>query len=147
MKTFFVILAIICAGGALSFVFRTTDEAAQVVHDEFGPKAMLAKYEWFKDAAAQLDARSSDIAVYEQKLKHLSDAYGNKPRNDWSRDDREAWNIDAAELAGMKASFNHLAAEYNSQMSKFNWRFAEAGTLPKGATTPLPREYKPYVEK
>lgn len=49
------------------------------------------------------------------------------------------------EVAGIKASYNSLAAEYNSQMSKFNWQFAEKGKLPPGATDPLPREFKPYV--
>jgi hypothetical protein len=29
---------------------------------------------------------------------------------------------------------------------KFNWRFTNVGDMPPGATTPLPREYKPYVE-
>lgn len=44
-----------------------------------------------------------------------------------------------------KPSYNSLAADYNSQMAKFNWRFANKGDLPPGATDPLPREFKPYV--
>ena len=50
-----------------------------------------------------------------------------------------------SEVAGIKASYNSLAAEYNSQMAKFNWQFCNAGTLPQGATEVLPREHKPYI--
>ena len=42
---------------------------------------------------------------------------------------------------------NQLCAEYNSAMSKFNYRFTNIGDLPEGATEPLPREYKPYINK
>jgi hypothetical protein len=45
----------------------------------------------------------------------------------------------------MKYSFNQLAADYNAQMAKINYAFCNVGQLPQGATTPLPREYKPYI--
>lgn len=125
---------------------RCADEAVDVAHDEFGPRAMLTKYEWFKDAAASLDAKNADIKVFQKKLDNLSEAYPDIPRGKWARDDREQWNITSSEIAGMKASFNSLASEYNASMAKFNWRFAEAGSLPPGATVPLPRSYKPYLE-
>ena len=65
----------------------------------------------------------------------------------WPREDREQFNLWEQEVAGIKASYNMLAADYNAQMAKFNWAFAERGKLPEGATDPLPREYKPYEEK
>jgi hypothetical protein len=49
-----------------------------------------------------------------------------------------------AEISGMKASFNDLAAEYNAAMVKINFAFINVGQLPQGATEALPREFKPY---
>lgn len=122
-------------------------EASQVAHDEFGPKALLAKYQWFKDASAALDKKVAEIQVYDNRLKTLEKGYVNSPRSRWAREDREQYNIWLSEAAGITASYNQLAAEYNSQMAKFNWQFANTGQLPAGASTPLPREYKPYMTK
>lgn len=116
---------------------------ATVVQQEIDPAVLLQKYSWFKDASAALDKKVADISVYNSKLKSLTDIYG--PAREWPRDVREQAAIWASELAGIKASYNSLAAEYNSQMSKINWAFTNLGQLPKGATTPLPREYKPYT--
>ncbi len=76
----------------------------------------------------------------------MSEGYVELPRNKWPREDREQYNLWQSEVAGIKASYNTLAAEYNAQMSKMNWRFTNVGELPKGAETPLPREFKPYQE-
>jgi len=73
--------------------------------------------------------------------------YGSAARKEWAREDREQFNVWSSEVAGVKASYNSLAAEYNAQMAKMNWRFTNVGMLPQGATQPLPREYKPYVEE
>jgi hypothetical protein len=137
---FWILLALLIPMLAiLSFISSTAGwigEAQKVARQEFGPSAMLKKYEWFKDAAAQLDKKRADIRVYEQRLKEPVTA---------DRLDREQRNLWLTELAGVKASYNGLAAEYNAQMAKFNWSFANAGQLPQGASDPLPREYKPYT--
>lgn len=122
-------------------------EAAQVAREEFGARELLKKYEWFKDASAQLDKKVADIQVYDARLHSIAESYGNVPRKEWAREDREQYNIWSSEVAGVKASYNSLAAEYNAQMAKFNWRFANAGELPKGADVPLPREFKPYTNE
>lgn len=140
----FILAAVI---GGLGYIFGWFGQAANVVQDEFGPKAMLEKYEWFKDAAAQLDKKQADIAVYEGRIKAMNETYKKLSRDKWPREDREQYNVWLSEIAGVKASYNSLAAEYNAQMAKFNWRFANAGELPKGADKPLPREYKPYVNQ
>jgi len=121
------------------------DEAATVAQQQFGAKASLEKYEWFKNAAAQLDAKRATLKVYENRFNDLKVQYGEKTRGDWAKDDREQWSIWRSEAAGIAASYNTLAAEYNAQMAKANWRFANAGQLPAGATDPLPREFKPYI--
>jgi hypothetical protein len=143
-----VILPFIVLGVVLSFIgygLGWFGEATQVAQQEFGPQAMLTKYSWFKDASAQLDKKSADVKVYEGRIKAMDATYAQLPRQKWPREDREQYNTWSSEVAGVKASFNSLSAEYNSQMAKFNWRFANAGELPKGADQPLRREYKPYV--
>ena len=120
-------------------------EAADVTREELGPRALLKKYEWFKDALAQLDKKKADIGVYGTRLKSLETAYEGVPRKDWPRTDLDHWSQWHSEVAGTKSSYNSLAAEYNSQMSKANWRFTNAGSLPKGADVVLPREVRAYV--
>src|SRR3990167_7025376 len=120
-------------------------EAAKVAQEEFGPRTMLEKYEWFKDAAAQLEKKQADITVYDGRMKAMNEIYADLARQKWPREDREQHNVWSSEVAGVKASYNSLAAEYNAQMAKFNWRFANVGELPNGADKPLPREFKSYA--
>ena len=126
---------------------RMANSVVAVAVQEFSPKVLLEKYEWFKDAAASLDKKRADMGVYQSRIDALKRDYANTPRASWARDDREQMSIWQSEAAGIKASYNQLAAEYNAQMAKFNWRFTEVGNLPQGATVPLPREFKPYVEE
>ena len=133
--------------GGIGYVAGWFGEATQVAQDEFGPKAMLAKYTWFKEAAAQLDKKQADIKVYEGRLKAMDETYKGLSRLQWPREDREQHNVWSSEVAGVKASYNQLAAEYNAKMAEMHWRFANKGDLPAGATEPLPREFKSYVEQ
>lgn len=120
-------------------------EAATVARQELGPRALLDKYEWFKDAHAQLDKKVADIAVYESRVTDLRKTFG-EDASQWPRDIREEYRMDRSEVAGVIASYNLLAAQYNAQMAKINYRFTNVGMLPDGATEPLPREYAPYKE-
>ena len=131
---------------AFGLIGGAANNAAQVVKKEFYPDALLRKYEWFKDASAMLDKKQADFKVYQVRLDTLAEAYKGLKRNEWPRDDREQHAIWSSEVAGIKASYNSLAAEYNAEMVKFNWRFTNIGDMPPGASTPLPREYKPYAE-
>lgn len=126
---------------------RWTGDAADTAFNEFSASALLEKYEWFKDAAAQLDKKFADIGVYEYRLLLMKESNDNAPRNMWEREDREQFNVWASEIAGVIASYNSLAAEYNSNMSKGNWDFTNVGNLPQGATTTLPREFREYIYK
>ena len=139
-----VVVVLVWAVGSTLGWFQ---EAAEVSREEFGPRALLQKYEWFKDASAQLDKKQADIRVYEARLDALEQAYVGVQRADWDRVDKQQSNQWRAELAGVIASYNGLTAEYNAEMSKFNWRFANVGELPRGAAQALPREYRPYREK
>src|SRR6267142_92305 len=84
--------------------------AAQVAATQFSPQAMLDKYEWFKDAAARLDAMHASIEISCHRKDSILSAYANVPRTQWARDDRqEVAQIDA-ETAGIKGAYNLLAA-------------------------------------
>lgn len=112
-------------------------EAAQVAQSELGAKALLRKYEWFKDAAAQLDKKRADISIYESQIRRGTGLAADR----WTKDRVFQWET---EMLGVKASYNSLAAEYNAQMAKINWAFTNIGSLPAGATEPLPKTFKPY---
>lgn len=116
-----------------------------VFRSETDPRAVQEKYEWFKDVSATLDAKSASIDVYKQRMTDIEESYDGEPRKNWTREDREQYNVWSSEVSGLKASFNNLASEYNAQMAKWNWRFANVGGLPEGADKVLPREYKPYI--
>lgn len=133
--------------GIVGMFTGAANNAAQVARKEFYPDALLRKYEWFKDASAQLDKKLADLKVYETREASLKTQYVGLKRSEWAREDREQQSIWSSERAGVAASYNALAAEYNAQMSKFNWRFTNVGDLPPGASMPLPRSYKPYLEE
>lgn len=137
----FALAIVACVLVAGCWALSYTGEAGRVAREEFGPRAMLQKYEWLKDAAAQLDKKRADIDVFSSQLAALELL----PPESWDRIDKEQRMLLLQQLAGIKSSHNGLSAKYNAQMAKFNWRFAEAGRLPQGATDPLPREFKPYV--
>jgi hypothetical protein len=80
------------------------------------------------------------------KVKCMREDYKGQKRSSWDRTDKETFNTWEQELAGIRASYNGLAAEYNAQMAKMNWAFCNIGKCPPGSTNPLPREYKPYQE-
>ena len=145
-KIIIVFELFLIAFGAIGLVCQCASETSQVAHQEFNAKTLLDKYTWFKDVSAGLDQKIANIKVYNSRLKSMKERYSGMKSNEWSRTDSEQYNIWVSEQAGIVASYNNLASEYNSQMSKFNWSFCNIGTLPKGATVPLPREYKPYLE-
>lgn len=141
-------IPVLAAAGLLlhgcNAVTSTAHRAISVTAAQFDPATMLKRYEWFKDASAQCEKKLADIKVYENRFKQLKSDYGDKPRIEWAREDREQYNLWTSEVAGVEASYNTLAAEYNAAMAKINFRFTNVGDLPAGATSPLPREFKPY---
>lgn len=156
MKASHILLAVLCVIVGIpalivaGFVFHgcnavvgTAHKGIDVTAAQFDPATMLRKYEWFKDAAAQCDKKLADIQVYERRFAQTKEMYGDA--KGWPRDVREQVSIWQSEVSGIQASYNGLAAEYNGAMAKINYRFCNVGDLPQGATTPLPREFKPYV--
>ena len=135
-------ITVMVAGSALNWFGRATT----VVSQEVDPQVLLTRYEWFKEAAAQLDKKAADIKVYDARLRAQDAAYEGVSRKDWPRDERQQRAVWEGEVAGVTASYNALAAEYNAQMAKINWRFTNVGALPRGAAEVLPREFRVYEE-
>lgn len=123
--------------------FGWIGQAQQVAQEEFNPRAMLTKYEWFKNTASALAAKQQSIYVLEGRVKSLYEDYEGTKRKDWDRVDKQNMNIWRQETAGLKLSYNNLAAEWNSQIDKFHWR-PFLGSLPPGAEQVLSSEFAPY---
>lgn len=141
---FAIVAAVI---GGIGYAFSWCGETASVVQQEVGPKAILQKYMLLKEMHAQLDKKLADIKVYQGRLKSMEESYNGQSRSKWAREDREQYNVWSSEVAGVKASYNELAAQYNAKMAEVNWSFANVGQLPQGATEVLPRSYAPYIEQ
>lgn len=121
---------------AISLAMIQCKDAKETAYNEFKVSTLLKKYEYFKDLSAAIDKKRADIEVYQTEISSY-----NKDDDKFYIEQRKS------ELLGIIAMHNQLCAEYNSAMSKFNYRFTNIGDLPEGAVEPLPREYKPYINK
>jgi len=144
-KAFLLATVLLCAVALLAVSCRYANDASDTLYKETKASTLLKKYEYYKDVSAQLDAKMASIHILENTIIDLKTQYGETPRKEWARENREDYNLKNEELAGLKLSFNTLAADYNAQMSKLNWAFCNVGSLPEGAETPLPKNYKPYL--
>lgn len=120
----------------ISLAMIQCKDAKETAYNEFKVSTLLKKYEYFKDLSAAIDKKRADIEVYQTEISSY-----NKDDDKFYIEQRKS------ELLGIIAMHNQLCAEYNSAMSKFNYRFTNVGDLPEGAVEPLPREYKPYINK
>ena len=120
----------------ISLAMIQCKDTKETAYNEFKVSTLLKKYEYFKDLSAAIDKKRADIEVYQTEISSY-----NKDDDKFYIEQRKS------ELLGIIAMHNQLCAEYNSAMSKFNYRFTNVGDLPEGAVEPLPREYKPYINK
>ena len=113
-----VILFLILTFAVIGFMFWILgwfSEAGQVAKQEFGPKASLAKYEWFIDTYEEIKVVRKNYEQY----KSIVAGYGDPSLLDrWSRAD---YNSDKAVLFGYIAQYNDLVGSYNANSKKFNW--------------------------
>lgn len=148
MKKTLIVLAVLIGLTTLfvgSWALSWVGEAATVAREEFGPRELLRKYSQFKDTHAALAAQKSSIDTMQAGIDAFKADYKDVPKKDWPRDERQAYNMNRSAVSGMKLRFNSVAAQYNADMAKFNYRFCNVGTLPEGASEPLPREYVTYI--
>ena len=126
---------------------RYTADASDTAFNEFKASSLLQKYTRFKDTYAVLESKKATLNTLDGKIKQLEEQYKGVPRKDWVLEDIQSLNQWKTEKDGLKASYNNLAAQYNSDMSKANVNFTNVGDLPQGASDPLPRNVAPYIEK
>ncbi len=98
-------------------------QVVTVVKKEVAPQVLLNKYEWFKDASHQLEKKRRAIINYQARLKDIEDSMSEIKRHEWPRAVQETYSMAYNEYLGIKSSYNSLAAQYNSQSSKINWKF------------------------
>lgn len=121
---------IIAAIWGIGIVFGVFGEAATVAQEEFGAKAAVTKYEWFKNAHAAIAEKQATITTMEQDVTQMVADYGDTPRRDWDRTDKEQINQWRREVSGLKASYNSVVADYNARSSSFLWAGFE-GDVPE----------------
>jgi hypothetical protein len=138
-----VIVLLILAVNIVGYTLGWFGKAADVVQREIDPEVLQRKYEWFKESAASLDAKMADISVYNNRFQSIGGKPGQCPQSA-DRVTREQCMVWVQEVSGIIASYNDSASQYNAEMSKWNWRFANIGELPRGTTEPLPREFRRY---
>ena len=115
---------------------RYQRDAEDTVFNEFKASSLLKKYEYFKDLSAGIDKKRAEIDMYQSEIAGMQSI---------DKDDKFYLQQRKSELLGLISIHNSLCADYNSAMSKFNYRFTNVGDLPEGAVDPLPREVKPYI--
>lgn len=121
-------------------------DASQTVFNETKASTLLEKYKLFKNQYASLESKRATIKILSGKIERLEGQYDKVPRSEWNREDVQTVNQWNTEIDGLKSSYNNLAAQYNADMAKANVNFTNVGSLPKGASEPLPREVAPYIE-
>lgn len=129
----------------LSIVYWSSayySDAQNTVFNQTKASAVLKKYEWFKSAAAQISALDASIKIQQKTVTFLE-----SERATWTRDDKQNWHQATVELAGIKAGYNNLVAEYNAAMASANWKFCNIGDLPAGATEVMRKEYAIYKDE
>lgn len=115
----------------LGMIFGWFGEAAEVAQDEFGPKAMLKKYEWFIDQASSIEKMDQDIQMFENRMSNVDSsyvAYG-ADKSKWAPHVQVTYNRERQQarddLTAVASQRNNLVREYNAQSEKFNWRSFE----------------------
>jgi len=98
----------------ISFVTGIISSTTNVVTKEFGAEAALKKYEWFKEASAELDRKVIDVEIYQQRVDTC-----------YKRNERNCGIVEE-QFFGLKSSYNGLVAEYNAASNKFNWSMFDA---------------------
>lgn len=136
MKTFAWLIGICILIIVFASIVRSCGNTADTIHKEFSTSALLKKYEYFKDLSAAIDKKRADLTAYKVNLQDYAIT---------DKDSRFYYEQSKAEAMGILMMYNQMVADYNSGMSKFNYAFCNAGTLPASNLEPLPRDHKPYL--
>lgn len=127
MTIFGAILIMSLLIGSIGYVLGWFSEAAIVAKEEFGPKAMLSKYEWFIDAAASIEKMDRDVALFQNRqdsmglqFKDFGDNKSTWPPHVHAQYN-QALQQASDDLLAVKSQRNGIVKDYNAQSEKFNW--------------------------
>ena len=119
-------MAMVVVVGVGGYLLGWFGEGMQVAREEFGPRAMLKKYEWFIEQANGIEKMDRDIALLRNRAAAVEDqykSYGEKSH--WPLDVRVQYNraIETAQgdSLAVTSQRNGLVKEYNAASQKFNW--------------------------
>lgn len=111
----------------LAYGFGWLGEAGEVARDEFGPKAMLEKYEWFINQASAIEKMDQDIELFEKRVTGVDanyESYG-EDKSKWAPHIQTTYNRERQQarddLTAVVSQRNNLVRDYNAQSEKFNW--------------------------
>lgn len=123
---FLPIITVVVVLGVTGYFLGWFGEGMQVAREEFGPRAMLKKYEWFISQANGIEKMDRDIALFQNRVTAIEkqfESYGDKSK--WSPDVRIQYNmaVEAARTDSLAVTSqrNGLVQEYNAASEKFNW--------------------------
>lgn len=99
-----------------------------VAEDQFAPDALLHKYEWFKNQHNSIKQIGVRTDQSKQAVEDYKRMMGDPSK--WNFSQHEEYGRLSTTHSGYLSQYNALAAEYNSQSSKFNWDFVKTNELP-----------------
>lgn len=142
-----LIVALIVTGLTLpgcGAVSRWFNDAGRVTEREVSPEVLLTNYRWFKQAGAQLSGKMANIENYKSRISKYERDYGSN-RREWPIDVREEDNKLESEIAGLKQSYNSLAAQYNALSDDIFAKYAKPGQpITDSNGNALPRKFAEY---
>lgn len=114
--------------GIIGYAAGWFSEAGQVAQEQYGPKAMLTKYEWFINQSEAIKKMDADMKIYRDRVAAVDSTYTQTsgPKQKWDVITKQLYAIDKqkaqTDLAAVISQRNNLAKDYNAQSAKFNWR-------------------------
>ena len=127
-KIGFLIFGIVIVTSVVGYSLGWFGEAAGVVQEEFGPKAALAKYEWFIEQANRIEKMDKDITMFEVRVTSVDSQYKTygDDRAKWPPHIQTQFNRERQQaredLIAVASQRNNLVREYNAASEKFNWK-------------------------
>ncbi|TSC81674.1 MAG: hypothetical protein G01um101420_920 [Parcubacteria group bacterium Gr01-1014_20] len=126
-KIFWVVVGLIVVLTVAGFALGLFGETAQVAQEQFGPRASLAKYEWFIERATMIEKADADVAMFEGRVRGVDEQYAayGPDKAKWAPHIQAEYNSARQQarddLVSVKSQRNNLAREYNAASEKFNW--------------------------
>ncbi len=93
-------------------------QAATVVREEVAPRTILDRYQWFIEQWHAIEEQDATLMAYKDAREAARTEYG----TDIPMDVRRELAQQSAEIRGILANRNRLAAEYRAAIQKINYQ-------------------------